>query len=123
MPGGDRTGPLGMGPMTGRAAGRCAGYGAPGSMNAGDRGFGMGFGRGGCRGGGRGWRNTFHAIGLTGWQRAAGAPWAGGTPSAGAATAAERQLEALKIQAESFEEALGELRRRMGEIEADKAKA
>lgn len=34
MPGGDRTGPMGMGPMTGRAAGRCAGYGAPGSMNA-----------------------------------------------------------------------------------------
>jgi len=33
MPGGDGTGPLGMGPMTGRAAGFCAGYGMPGYMN------------------------------------------------------------------------------------------
>jgi uncharacterized protein DUF5320 len=30
MPGGDGTGPMGMGPMTGRAAGYCAGNGAPG---------------------------------------------------------------------------------------------
>jgi len=33
MPGGDRTGPAGMGPMTGRAAGYCAGYPVPGYMN------------------------------------------------------------------------------------------
>ncbi|RKY23605.1 MAG: hypothetical protein DRP62_05580 [Planctomycetota bacterium] len=33
MPGGDRTGPAGMGPMTGRAAGFCAGYPVPGYMN------------------------------------------------------------------------------------------
>jgi hypothetical protein len=33
MPRGDGTGPLGMGPMTGRAAGFCAGYAAPGFMN------------------------------------------------------------------------------------------
>jgi len=33
MPGGDGTGPMGMGPMTGRAAGFCAGYGVPGYMN------------------------------------------------------------------------------------------
>ena len=52
MPGGDRTGPAGMGPMTGRAAGFCAGYGMPGYMNAGGRGLGMGFGRGGGFGGG-----------------------------------------------------------------------
>lgn len=30
MPGGDRTGPMGMGPMTGRRAGICAGYSYPG---------------------------------------------------------------------------------------------
>jgi len=64
MPGGDRTGPWGMGPMTGRAAGLCAGYGMPGYANPiRGRGFGMGFGgRGGgwgrgVGGGGRGWRN------------------------------------------------------------------
>jgi hypothetical protein len=33
MPRGDRTGPAGMGPMTGRAAGYCAGYDMPGYMN------------------------------------------------------------------------------------------
>ncbi len=33
MPFGDRTGPAGLGPMTGRAAGFCAGYPMPGYMN------------------------------------------------------------------------------------------
>ncbi len=33
MPAGDGTGPVGLGPMTGRAAGYCAGYGVPGFMN------------------------------------------------------------------------------------------
>ena len=33
MPLGDGTGPRGMGPMTGRAAGYCAGYPVPGYMN------------------------------------------------------------------------------------------
>ncbi len=33
MPGGDGTGPLGLGPMTGRKAGYCAGYPVPGFMN------------------------------------------------------------------------------------------
>jgi len=40
MPFGDGTGPAGMGPMTGRAAGFCAGYPVPGYMNpVGARGF------------------------------------------------------------------------------------
>jgi hypothetical protein len=34
MPRGDRTGPGGMGPMTGRGAGYCAGYDVPGYVNA-----------------------------------------------------------------------------------------
>ena len=33
MPRGDGTGPAGLGPMTGRAAGFCAGYSVPGYMN------------------------------------------------------------------------------------------
>ena len=55
MPGGDGTGPRGMGPMTGRAAGLCAGNVNPGyaSYQTG-RGFGGGWGRGYFRGGGRG---------------------------------------------------------------------
>ena len=55
MPGGDRTGPAGMGPMTGRGAGYCAGYSVPGYANPiAGRGFGGygAFGRG--RGGGMG---------------------------------------------------------------------
>ena len=82
MPRGDGTGPMGMGPMTGRAAGFCAGYGMPGYMNpVAGRGFGMGFGRGRGfgGGGGRGWRNRFYATGLPGWAGAGmpyGAPYA-----------------------------------------------
>ncbi len=45
MPRGDRTGPMGMGPMTGRAAGYCAGFSAPGFVNHAPR-MGMGFRRG-----------------------------------------------------------------------------
>lgn len=56
MPGGNRTGPTGQGPMTGRAAGYCGGYNAPGYMNSGPR-RGMGFGRG--RGFGRGLAGVF----------------------------------------------------------------
>ena len=33
MPRGDRTGPDGMGPMTGRRMGYCAGYDMPGNVN------------------------------------------------------------------------------------------
>ena len=78
MPRGDRTGPAGMGPMTGRAAGYCAGYPVPGYMNpVGGRGY---WGRG--PGGGRGRRNWFYATGLPGWARTAyGWPaWGGYAP-------------------------------------------
>ena len=34
MPRGDGTGPLGAGPLTGRGAGYCAGFGLPGFLNA-----------------------------------------------------------------------------------------
>ena len=42
MPGGDRTGPMGMGSGTGRAAGYCAGYPTPGFMNPYGRRLGIG---------------------------------------------------------------------------------
>jgi hypothetical protein len=71
MPGGDRTGPAGFGPMTGRGAGFCAGYPVPGFMNPawGRGGGGWGWGRGG--GGAGGWRHRhgYYATGLPGWQR------------------------------------------------------
>jgi len=132
MPGGDGTGPGGMGPMTGRAAGYCAGYAVPGYANpVGGRGF-WGWGRGGGGGrGGRGWRNQFYATGLTGWQRAPmGYPAFGGvTPSAVPYTApfapamsGEQQLDALKGQAEYLEDALEGIRKRIEELEAKSKK-
>ena len=147
MPGGDRTGPMGMGPMTGRAAGYCAGYGMPGYMNPipGD-GYG-GWGRGfwGGRGRGRGWRNWYRATGLPGWARAGmGLPaWGGrgGTPDSGAYGAPypppaapfpgfgygayppppppEQEVEMLREQAEYIEQALADIRKRMEELEAE----
>jgi len=60
MPRGDRTGPDGRGPMTGRGTGCCAGFPVPGFQNPGvggfgvGRGFGRGFGRVFGRGFGRG---------------------------------------------------------------------
>jgi len=50
MPGGDGTGPLGRGPMTGRGFGFCSGYSNPGSANPS---FGLGLGRVRDRGFGR----------------------------------------------------------------------
>jgi hypothetical protein len=70
MPGGDRTGPLGMGPMTGRAAGYCAGYHVPGYMNTipGRGFFGRGRGRGWFgRGRGRGWGMGYFSSDFPSW--------------------------------------------------------
>ena len=128
MPGGDRTGPAGLGPMTGRSAGYCAGYPVPGYLNA-FSGLGYwGWGRG--RGGGRGWRNLFYATGLTGWQRAAmGYAGFGVVPAAGPYAApffptmsTEQQLDLLKGQAEYFEDALEGIRKRIEELEAKSKK-
>ncbi len=52
MPRGDKNGPNGMGPMTGRGAGFCSGANSPGYMNIGVAG-GYGLGRG-FHGAGRG---------------------------------------------------------------------
>ena len=46
MPGGDGTGPSGMGARTGRALGYCAGYDSPGYVKGPGRGMGRGFGAG-----------------------------------------------------------------------------
>ena len=55
MPGGDRTGPRGLGSRTGRGLGYCAGYDNPVYT----KGSGMGFGRGGGRGRGVGYGRGF----------------------------------------------------------------
>ncbi|NLD47345.1 MAG: DUF5320 domain-containing protein [Clostridiaceae bacterium] len=62
MPRRDGTGPMGMGPMTGRGAGYCVGYASNEFAN-------RGIGFGGGMGGGRGFRRMFCLTGLPGWAR------------------------------------------------------
>lgn len=112
MPAGDGTGPMGMGPMTGRGAGYCAGFGVPGFANPLP---GMGWGRGAGWGrGGRGWRHWFYATGLPFWARVMGVTAGGQAPT-------DYQAQMLKAQAEHMEKALEEIRRRIRELEAAKA--
>lgn len=122
MPGGDRTGPRGAGPITGRGAGYCAGYAIPGYMNPVGGGFGRGFGHG--RGGGRGFRHWYYATGLPGWARD---NWAMGSvlPDRYAHGVPVRhdELEILKSQAKYFEDALEDIKQRMQELESSSAAA
>ena len=113
MPRGDRTGPAGMGPMTGRAAGFCAGYPVPGYMNPAGGG---GYGGRGFQGGGFGRGRGF------GWARA-GYNWSGAVnpnvaPSVPTVTA-EQELAGLKQRVEYFKDALGEINNRIEQIEAE----
>jgi len=123
MPGGDRTGPLGMGPMTGRGAGYCAGYPVPGYMNPyGGRGSGMAGGRGFGRGMGRGFRRGFGAV-APGYQW--GVPTVPPFPTAaaygspyGPAVAPEQELEELKNQAGYLTDTLEDIKKRIDELES-----
>ena len=127
MPSGDRTGPAGMGPMTGRAAGFCAGYSVPDYANPiggrGYRGFGRGF-RGGGFGRGRGFGRGF-GLGRAGYGMPAfgGAvnPYAyGGVPLA-PTVAPQQELDGLKGQAEYLEDALDGIKNRIEELESQKS--
>ena len=122
MPLGDRTGPIGMGAMSGRATGYCAGFGMPGYANPlPGRGFGMGFGRGrgawgrGFGGGGRGWRHMFYATGLPGWARF------GAYPAPNPPIDPETEKQALKSQADALQSELDFIKKRLSEIETGPA--
>lgn len=108
MPRGDGTGPMGMGPMTGRAMGYCAGYAAPGYATAG---FGMGRGRG--------FRRMYCMSGLPGWARFGAYPY-GYAPYAYQGTATDvDEKEVLRKQADFLEKQLGEVRERLKGFEKD----
>ena len=118
MPSGDRTGPMGMGARSGRAAGYCAGFGMPGYANPiPGRGFGRGRGAGGrgFGGGGHGWRHMFYATGLPGWARFGGyaAPYQPPDP--------EAEKQALNSQAEALQSELDLIKKRLSEIETGAA--
>ena len=130
MPAGDRTGPTGMGPRTGRGMGYCGGYDAPGWSHwgpgrrlydappayVGGRGRGIRGGRwGGYGGGGRGWRHWYHATGLPRWARWGpppaweyAAPW---EPSS-----REQEIEMLRDEAEWLKDQLGAIHERMDDL-------
>jgi len=123
MPYGDRTGPLGLGPMTGRGAGYCAGYAVPGYMNPipgrGFRGRGW-FGRGG----GHGWRHWYYATGLPGWMRAgAGYPAFGAWPMPyGYEPTPKEEMAMLKEQAEILKKQLEDVQNRISTLEKAQVK-
>jgi len=120
MPRGDGTGPAGMGPMTGRGAGYCAGYHVPGFANpVPGRGFWRAGRGGGFGGGGRGHRNMYYATGLPGWARfgrmPAVAPYGG--QAYPAQMTSEQELDYLKSQAEYFQTALEDITKRIEAVE------
>jgi len=132
MPGGDRTGPAGQGPMTGRGAGYCSGSAMPGYSNAyRGRGMGRAWGRGGGLGMGRAWRRGRWAN--PGWvdygpgmyppvapmaaptaaAYGAYAPYAPYTPSPG------EELDALKQQAQMLKAELDAISGRIEELSSE----
>ncbi len=118
MPGGDRTGPVGYGPMTGRAAGYCAGYGVPGYMNP-IPGFGRGFGMF-SRGRGFGRRTMYNPRGLL-RPRFWGAPFVQGMPMPGyadpyQAPTKEEELEILKEQRDFLNKEAKGLEKRIADL-------
>jgi len=114
MPRGDGMGPNGMGPMTGRAAGYCAGYDRPGFANptyGGRMGFGRGLGRGFRGGFGRGFGR--------GYGYANPVPAYYGVPVNWAAPSREQELEMLRSQASNVNQELQDINKRIEELESD----
>ena len=113
MPAGDRTGPLGQGPRTGRASGFCSGYNTPGYATSPGGGMGRGFGRGFGRGMGRGrgfgrsWNPGNVAAGF--YQ---GIPW-------GPSVTKEDEIKLLKSQSEFLKRSQQDIEKRLKEIESE----
>lgn len=117
MPYGDRTGPLGLGPRTGRGAGYCSGYAAPGAYHPafGGARFGFGSGRGAGRrwlGRGGGWRCWYNATGMPGWAR-----FGYGYPGAPAFSARE-EIAVLQQEADFLKRQLENIQNRISTLEA-----
>jgi len=119
MPRGDGTGPGGMGPMTGRAAGFCAGYPAPGYANpVGGRSMGMGRGRGFRGGRGFGWGRAGYDLPAYG---SAVNPYAYGGAPFTPTVMPQQELDSLKGQAEYLEDSLDGIKKRIEELESQKS--
>jgi len=105
MPGGNGTGPSGMGSMTGRGAGYCAGYSIPGSANPTfGRGMGLGF-RGGR--GGR-WARPYGGYAYN---------YSPYVPGYNPAPSREQEMSALQSQVQNLKGALEQIQKRISELE------
>jgi len=120
MPWGDRTGPWGAGPMTGRGFGYCAGYPHPGCVVPGWGGRWLGRAAryvypGWFGGWGRGWRwrNWYYLTGLPGWARwgVMYYPYAGYEPTP------EEEEKFLRTTAQNLRKQLEEIEKRLQEIQ------
>jgi len=120
VPRGDRTGPAGFGPMTGRGLGYCAGNVVPGFMVGPGWGRGWGRGRGGAWGRRWGFRAGYFGPPWGPWTSPGWYPGPGAYPAPYPAYAADlpseedvlrREAKALKEQLETVEARLEELRR------------
>jgi len=118
MPRGDRTGPWGAGPMTGRAAGYCAGYSVPGFMNP-IGGYGRGWGRGRGRGFGRGWGRGFGRGGYVYPPPAVGQPaYPQAYPPVVQPQAPKQEVVALENYQKQLEAEKADLDQEMGGVKA-----
>jgi len=113
MPAGDRTGPWGQGPRTGRALGYCAGFDSPGYTRS--FGGGMGMGRGFRYRGGRGFGRRFYGRG--GWwapeyHQYSIPPFHGYYEPSG-----EDELKYLKTEAEQLKRYQKDLEKRISDLE------
>jgi hypothetical protein len=118
MPRGDRTGPLGQGPATGRATGYCAEYATPGFTNrpgSGRDAFNPGMsgssggGRGHGAGGGFGYRNRFCAT---------GAPFSVyPAPEPGSGLDRNDEMALLKSESQRLRSVLETIAQRLGQLE------
>jgi len=110
MPGGDGTGPMGTGTMTGWGRGFCGEQHATGAERGGRGVWGGGFGRRGGGGGGR--RNRFWATGARGWM-----PGPGASPTpADAAPTPEGELQWLIQRAAALESEQEQISARLSEL-------
>jgi len=105
MPQGDRTGPMGQGPRTGRSSGFCSGYNTPGYT----RGFKEGMHRGAGVGKGLG---RFRGFSKTSSQFAFGLPWM-------TSRTKEDEIKLLKSQAEELKRLQQAIEKRLEEMTKD----
>jgi len=106
MPGFDRSGPMGGGPMTGRGLGLCTGTVKPGDPVYSTRGF-------AGRGGGRGnrFRNMYYATGLPYWARG------GAVQPTTAELSREDELNMMKTHADNLQRELDAAKQRITTLE------